>query len=282
MAARSAWSGAISFGGFPIHLSAYNVVKSKSAESLKTLCPCHQEPIVAPKVCATTGDPVNAEDALKGVQVARGDIRLLDANAVEALTEGERSEMLDILSLPELDTVPLHMGVGHYRLVPNDKVPGSAQPAEILWNGLRESGRALVTEWVKRAGSRNELLTIHADVYGLNGTVLPYKTDLNDVPEHKFEENAEAGAMFEAFASQQGIDTGAFSLDAYVDRYRERRDEMIAAALSGKPIEVTPAAAAAPAVPDLMAAMQASLNAVKAPAKKKPAARKAPAKAAKS
>lgn len=280
MAARATWTGAITFGGFPIHLRAYNVVKSRSAESFKNLCPCHQKPVVMPKTCAETGDTVNTEDLLKGVEVARGDVRLLSEDAVEAIKDSEATKQLEIAQLPPVESVPLHLALAHYRLVPDEKVAGSEGPANILWNGLLGGGRALITEWTIRAGSRNSLVAIHADVHGLNGTTLPYSTDFNEVPEHAFTPDEQATAMFEAFSAQNGIDMGDFAHKQFVDAYGERRKAAVEAALAGKPIAVPESAKAAPAVPDLMAAMAAALEGAKAPAKKKaPAKPRAKSKA---
>ncbi|HEX6973348.1 MAG TPA: Ku protein [Vicinamibacterales bacterium] len=276
MAARATWTGAITFGGFPIHLRAYNVVKSRSAESFKNLCPCHQKPVVMPKTCAETGDVVLTEDLLKGVEVARGDVRLLSEDAVEAIKDSEATRQLAIEQLPPRASVPLHLALGHYRLVPDDKVAGSEGPANILWNGLLGSDRALMTEWTLRAGTRNQLVAVHADEHGLNATTLPYVTDFNEVPEFAFTRDPEATAMFEAFSAQQGIDMDEFHHQQFVDAYGERRKAAVEAALAGKPIQVPEGAKAAPAVPDLMAAMSAALEGAKAPAK--PKAKRAPAK----
>lgn len=277
MAAKATWTGAIDFGGFPIHLRAYNLVRSRSADSFKTLCPCHQQPVVMPKTCRETGDVVILEDCFKGVEVSRSDIRMLPNEAVEAIKDSETTKQLSIHSLPPAATVPLHLALGHYRLTPDEKVAGSDGPVGILWNGLRASERCLMTEWVTRAGSRNSLVAIHADVHGLNGTTLPYATDFNDVPEHKFEVNTDAEAMFEAFSKQQGLDLSGFAHTQFVDAYAERRKQAIDAALAGKPIEVKSATPAAPAVPDLMALMKASLDQAGG-AKPKKAPRKTPAK----
>lgn len=278
--ARATWSGAISLGGFPIHVSVYPLIKSKAAESFKNLCPCHQQPVIQPTVCAVDGTKLEKDDLHKGVK-AGASIVPVDPAAVEAIKNAERSETLPILALPKVEGVPLHLSTGQYRVVPNGKVPGSEQPVEILWNGLRASERALVTEWITRAGSRNALVAIHADLYGLTANTLPYVGDFHvDTPEHKFSENEQAAQMFEQFAAAQGVDMDDFTHTKFIDAYGERRAELVEKALAGQPIEIANAPqAAAPAVPDLMAAMQASLDAVakpkKAPAKSKAKAVKA-------
>src|SRR4029077_1032073 len=127
-----------------------------------------------------------------------------------------------------------------------------------------------------RAGTRPTLMAITADEHGLTGHALPYTNELNDVREHKFEENEQAAQAFETFAASAGLSMDDFSHSAFVDTYAQRRDELIKQVLSGKTPVATSAPSAAPAVPALMPAMSA------APDKEKPAAKPAAKKAAKS
>lgn len=287
MAPRPTWTGAIDFGGFPIHLRAYPLVKSKSAESFKTLCPCHGAPISSVRACSVEQDVVDAEhvtvrgpldlaDCGKGVKVGK-DIKALPDDALEALAKGDRTDVITIHDLCPRASVPLYLAQAHYRMVPDKDVAGSEGPAGILWNGLLANERVLMSEWVPRSGSRNQLLAIEADVYGLTGVVLPYSTDFNEVPEHPFEENEQAAAMFEAFAQQQSIPLDDFTHTKYTDTYGEQRKAAIEAALKGDPVPTGTKPAAKPAVPDLMAAMQAAMQSTPA----KPKAKRAPAKAKK-
>ncbi len=276
--ARHSWQGAVDFGGFNIHMRAYGLIKSKSAESFKTLCPCHESPVVAPKMCAVNQIAVDVAECGKGVKVGK-EIKPLTQEAIDALAKGERTEVIPILALPERASVPLHLALKHFRFVPDKDVAGAEGPTGILWNGLLGSDRVLVSEWVARAGSRNELVAISADTHGLTGVVLPYVTDFNDVPEHAFTVDPQAAAMFEAFAAQQQINLDDFAHTTYVDAYGERRKKAIEAALAGKAVPTDAKAPAKQAVPDLMAAMSAALAGA-TPPPKKPARTKAPAKKA--
>ena len=150
-AARHSWQGAAEFGGFLIHLRAYPLIKSKSAESFKTLCPCHQQPVVAPKMCSVDQTPVDIAACGKGVKVGR-EIKPLTQEAIDALAKGERTEVIPILALPERASVPLHLALKHFRFVPDEDVAGAEGPTGILWNGLLGSDRVLISEWVARNG----------------------------------------------------------------------------------------------------------------------------------
>lgn len=264
MAARSSWTGAINFAGFPIHLAAFPLLKSKSAESLKMLSPANK--LVTQVYVDDDGWEGTKAECGRGIEVSKGSVVPLAPETVDALGEAERSATLEPERFAPLASVPFHLATGHWRMVPNGKVPGAEGPAEILWNGLMETMRALVTEWTPRAGSRNALVVIHADEYGLTANSLPYMSDFTTPPEHKFTVNEKAAATFEAFVGQN-YSTDDFNHAVYEDAYSKRRKELLEKALAGEPIEAAkPTETAAEPVPDLLAAMQASIQA--APARK--------------
>lgn len=271
MADKPSWTGAIIFAGFPIYLRAYPLVQSRAAASFKSLCPCHHEPIKQHKVCATTGDVVDSADLLKAVEPTRNQFVALDPEAVEFIRASEGADTVEVERFSPRDSLPLTYALGRWRLVPNDKMPGSEGPAGIFWNGLMATERAAVVPgFVPRAGARDQLAVIVADVYGLDLLTLPFRAELKEPPEWAPETNEQAGTMFEAFVGQAGYVMDDFSWPAYESKYEARRSEAIATALSGAPIPTAPSAPA-PAAPDLMAAMQAALDsAPKAKAKAKP------------
>jgi DNA end-binding protein Ku len=260
MAARSAWSGAINFAGFPLHVSAYNLIASKQADSFKTIAPDGHP--VRQQYVDSSGSVVERDQCSKGAQIGKDKVVVLKPEAVEQIQNAEKSEVVEAHSFPLAESIPMHLATGHFRFVPNGKVPGSAQSVGILWNGLRKTKRALVVDgFVPRAGSRPVLLAIHADEYGLTGNVLPYTTGLNAVPEHKFVADAAQASMFEQFVAQN-YTTDDFAHASHEDTYAKRRADVIAKAVAGEPIVTTAGEAKAEPVPDLMAAMEASLKAV--------------------
>lgn len=270
MAARATWSGAITFAGFPINVRAYSAVKSRSSQSFKRLAPSDKLP-VKQQLVDTAGDVHEQADCLKGVEVTRGKFVALDPAAVEMIQTAERTDLIEPDRFADRDSVPLHLATGSYRLVPDDKVPGSEGPVGILWNGLRATERVLITSWTPRAGSREALLAVYADEDGLVANTLPYLAELNDVPEWTPTENEQAAATFSQFV-EQNYSTDPFDHAAFESTYLARREAAVQAALNGEVIEAPTDAPAPAATPDLMAAMQAALDGggdIKKPAKAK-------------
>jgi non-homologous end joining protein Ku len=273
-ATRSTWSGSINFAGFPIHVRAFGLVKSRSSQSFKTLAPDGLP--VSQQYVDSSGEVVTRDQCSKGIEVSANQYAVLPPEAVEMIQAAERTDTLEVERFSPLHTVPLHLSVGQYRLIPNEKVPGSEGPVNILWNGLYASERALITKWVPRAGARDTLFVVHADRYGLNANTLPFASELQDPPEWKPDENEQAQQMFEQFVGINYV-LDDFELSAFSSEYEVRREEAVTKALAGEIIEApsvedTPAAA----VPDLMAAMQNALTSAKPTAKKsKPKAKAA-------
>lgn len=269
--ARASWSGALTFGGFPINVRMYPRVKSRAGESFKTLAPTDQQP-VKQQLVDSSGQVVAQADCLKGVEVGKNAYHALPEEAIEMIGSAERSVTVEPEQFAPLASVRLDLSVTAYEVVPDEKVPGSDVPARILWNGLKDSGLAYITEIVMRAGSRDAILAVWADENGIHANALPYEAELQDVPTWDLVEDEGAAETFQAFVNQQYADKlGAFDHSALQSRYKARRAEAVQAALKGEKIEVPEVAQAKAAAPDLMAAMQASLagsGAKKAPAKK--------------
>lgn len=277
MAARSAWSGALEFAGFPIAVKAYSRTKSTSG-GFKSLCPCHDQPIRAPWVCATSGDEVARGEVGKGVEIAKGKVVKLTDEALAMIAAVERTELATVTKFVPRHTVALEMGQSLYALVPNDKVPGSAKPCELFYRLLDESDLCAVVEsFCPRSGAHPATALIHATDGMLQMSTLPYATDLNEAMpiQTGLVQEAEV-AMAQQIAASLTEDT--FDLSAYNDELSARRAEAVEKVLNGEVIEM-PTAAPAAAVPDLMAAMQSHLATAKPAGKKKAPAKKSKAAA---
>jgi non-homologous end joining protein Ku len=272
MAGRSAWTGAINFAGFPINVTAY-AVTGKSAGSFKTLCGCHDQPVVAPKVCAVTHDVPT--ETKKGWEVAKGKLAVIPSEALDALKESATT-VVEIERFAPRASIDFSFSKSLYRFIADPKVPGSEGPVNILWNGLLEGEYAAVIDgWISRGGSNPQTLVLHADDAGLRGNTLPYLTDLRDAPTGAFTQNEKAAAMFEQFVAIN-YTVADYDVSAYTDTYAEKREALIAQAIAGKEITVEETAAAPTgAAPDLMAAMEAALGGAGAKPKPKGGKKKA-------
>lgn len=259
--ARATWTGALTFAGFPLPISIYTLSNTK-AESFKTLCKCCDQPIAQRNHCRMTDDVVT--DTQKGVEVSKGAFSVLSPTAVEAITSSSKSISLEVERFCPLASVPLHLSAASYRVVEDAKAAGAAKPVAILWAALRSTQRALVCPWVPRAGTPDRILVIHAEDDGLIANVLPYLVELSDAPAGSAHTTAVSDQERQMFEQAMGTlyTVADFDHSAYSSEYKVRRQAAIDAALAGTPMPAS-ATPVAPAVPDLMAALSASLAAVK-------------------
>jgi DNA end-binding protein Ku len=170
-----------------------------------------------------------------------------------------------------------------YYLVP-DK--GATKAYGLLLNAMRESGRVAIARVVLR--SKEQLVAIRPD---RDGKVLMMETmifadevvqteDLDGLPAADELQVSDR----EVAMAQQLIDSlsGEFEPERYRDEYREKVLDLIERKASGEEITAAPEAPAPAKVPDLMAALEASLAAVRSdeddtPPKRKGGGAKKPA-----
>lgn len=277
MAARATWTGAIRLAGFPVNVTFWQRVKTRKSESFKMLDPVHKQPVQS-VLLDVAGNRVERSETLRGVERGK-EVYELPPEALEMIERREKSSTVEIDRFSELDSVPLELSLDSYYIVPDAKTPGSEDPVQILWNGLHATGRvAVVPGWCPRSGAKPSTLVIRATDEGLVGYLMPFRNEVN-VPPADFmpNENEQAVAVMTQFIDA-AYSTEAFDMEAYRDEHGERRQAAIDMALSGEttaPLSESPQPTSA--VPNLMAALQASIDAQ--PAKKTPA-KKAPAKRA--
>ena len=255
------WSGAISFGLVNVPIKLYSAVSKKTVRF-------HQlngetgSRIQQKRVDATTGEEVPYESLVKGYELTKDRYVVINPDELDAL-DPEKSRTIDIedfVDLAEID--PVYYDHPYY-LVP-DK--GAAKAYGLLLNAMRESGRVAIARVVLR--SKEQLVAIRPDREGrvlmmetmiFADEVVP-KEDLDGLPEAEELQVSER----EIKMAQQLIESLAtdFEPGRYKDEYREKVLELIEAKAAGEEIAVAPEAPAPAKVPDLMAALEASLAAV--------------------
>ena len=255
------WSGAISFGLVNVPIKLYSAVSKKTVRF-------HQlngetgSRIQQKRVDATTGEEVPYENLVKGYELTKDRYVVINPDELESL-DPEKSRTIDIedfVDLAEID--PVYYDHPYY-LVP-DK--GAAKAYGLLLSAMRESGRVAIARVVLR--SKEQLVAIRPDHEGrvlmmetmiFADEVVP-KEDLDGLPEAEELQVSDR----EIKMAQQLIESLAtdFEPGRYKDSYREKVLELIEAKAAGEEIAVAPEAPAPAKVPDLMAALEASLAAV--------------------
>lgn len=257
------WTGAISFGLVTVPVKLYSAVSRKTVRfhqlNAKTGVRIQQK-----RIDPTTGDEVAYEDIVKGYELTPDRYVLIEPGELEALDPKKTKaiEIEDFVALDEID--PIYFDHPYY-LAPG---PGGAKPYRLLLEAMRETGRVAIATVVIR--SKQQLVAVRPigeHVLGMATMVFPDEViDPATIDEIPADDDVEVTKRELAIA-QQLVDSLAaeFDPDKYRDSYREDVLALIERKAAGEQIAVQPTADEDQApVPDLMSALKASLDAVRA------------------
>jgi DNA end-binding protein Ku len=258
--ARSMWSGAISFGLVNVPVKLFSAVSRKTVRF-------HQlngetgNRIQQKRVDPETGEEVTYEQIVKGYELTRDRYVVINPDELEAL-DPEKTRTIDIEDFVDLDDIdPVYYDHPYY-LVPDT---GATKAYGLLLNAMKESGKVAIARVVLR--SKEQLVAIRpaGDVLMMETMIFADEVvptdELDGLPEAK---ELKASAR-ELKMAQQLIDSLSSEFDPakYHDEYREKVLELVERKAKGEEIAVQPEAPQPAKVPDLMAALEASLAAVK-------------------
>src|SRR4051794_8688159 len=277
--ARSIWTGAISFGLVTVPVKMYSAVNRKTVR-FHQLNKETGARIAQKRVDPSTGDEVPYEDIVKGYELSPERYVVIEPHELDALDPAKTKtiEILDFVDLSEID--PIFYDHPYY-LAPGT---GGAKPYRLLLEAMRETNKVGIAKVVIR--SKEQLVALRpmeGDILGMATMIFADEVvdprridDLPDDIEVNERELEIAQQLVQSLA-------GPWEPDKYSDTYRNQVLEMIERKAAGEEIAVQPQVEEAAPVPDLMAALKASLDAVRsdakpAPKKREPAKKPAPTK----
>jgi DNA end-binding protein Ku len=286
--ARSIWTGAISFGLVTVPVKLYSAVNRKTVR-FHQLSGKSGVRISQRRVDPSTGDEVAYEDIVKGFELTPDRYVVIEPGELEAL-EPKKTKTIEIEDFVELSDIDPIFYDHPYYLAPG---AGGAKPYRLLLDAMRESGRVAIARVVIRSKEQLVALRPMRDDHVLGMSTMLFADEIVD-PDNIDEVEAIADVETtdrELDIAKQLIESlaGPFEPEKYRDEYRDEVLDLIERKAAGEEIAVQPAAEEeAEPVPDLMAALKASLDAVRdkdgaeeeEKPKKAPAKRKAPAKSA--
>ena len=279
--ARAIWSGAISFGLVNVPVKLYTATSPKTVRfnqlSAKTGARIRQK-----RVDPTTDEEVPYEDIVKGYEITPDRYVTITNEELEAL-DPKATKTVDIEEFVDLvDIDPIFYDHNYY-LAPT---AGGAKAYRLLLDAMREAGKVGIGKVVIRSKQQLCALRPTGDVLALTtmlwGDEVLSPDRLDEIGEI---EEAQATDRELKMAEQLIASLSAhFEPTKFHDEYREQVLALIEAKANGEEIAAAPQAEEPAAAPDLMAALEASLAAVRSgpedePAPKKPR-RRAPAKSA--
>jgi DNA end-binding protein Ku len=256
---RSIWSGAISFGLVNVPVKLYSAVSRKTVR-FNQLNSKTGNRIQQKRVDPDTGDEVGYDDIVKGFELTKDRYVVLTPEELDAL-DPERTRTIDIEDFVSLDEIDPVYYDHPYWLVP-DK--GAAKAYGLLLEAMRDAGKVAIARVVLR--SKEALVAIRPAGNGLMMETMLFADEV--VPPEEIEDLPEEQELKvsdrELKMARQLIDslTSDWEPSQYHDEYREKVLDLIERKAQGEEITVQPEAPQPERVPDLMAALEASLAAV--------------------
>ena len=255
---RPIWSGAISFGLVNVPVKLYSATSSKDVR-FHQLDGKSKSRIKQKRVSMATGEEVPFEDIVKAYEIAPDNYVTIAPEELEAL-DPKATKTIDIEDFVDLDQIDPVYYERPYYLVP-DK--GGQKAYALLRNAMRETNKVGIARVVLR--TKQYLAAIRPKDDALVMETMLFADEVNpldelDLPGPDVDVTEREEKMARSLIDSLSTD---FEPDKYHDEYRERVLELIEQKASGQEIVVEEAAEEAPRVVDLMAALEASLAAVK-------------------
>ena len=268
---RAIWSGSISFGLLNVPVKLYSAVSKKSV-SFRELRESDGSRVRHKRVAEADGEEVDYTDIVKGYEIAPDQYVVITKEELEEL-DPKKTRAIEILDFVDLDDIdPIYFDHPYY-LGP-DK--GAERAYALLVKAMSDSNKVAIARFVLRNRESLAALRPMDDVMTMatmrfsDEVVSPKELEEvlgEDVEQPKGKELEMASALIDSLTSE-------FDADQYRDEYREELLSLIERKGRGETV----------AAPDLMAALEESLAAVKSEesdAKKparKPSKPKSPAK----
>jgi non-homologous end joining protein Ku len=264
------WSGVLELNTlFKLHVAICSASQDyRGKDPLKELCACHHQPFERKMVCEggrlrlteamqAAGETENTTEVVKGVPGEGEEYVVLNEEAVAAIAAAGTSDGMAAAAIVPLKDVPMERTNGLYYLRPDPKVKRSKTAVEALFAALEREGKALITKWAPRG--REMLVAIYAKNGALVLSALKFDSEVR-VPEEAYLIGTSGVQEPEVDGTCQLLATlpDEFDFAAAEDEAVNVRQEAIAAARSGEPIQTREPSTDTEAAPDLMAALRAA------------------------
>ncbi len=225
------------------------------------------------KVSEETGEEVPSEQIVKGYEISKGRYVVIGPDELEPFMPAvtKTIELEEFVALDQID--PVYFETAYY-LAPHL----NPKPYVLLARALESSGKVAIARFVMR--NRQYTAAIRAENSRLIMSTLVYADEV--VPADAVDELAGLDdvdvADREVKMAEMLVEslTAEFDPAKYSDDYRVQVLDLIAKKAAGEEFELPAAAEEPPKIVDMMAALEASVEAAKAARGRHPTARTAP------
>jgi DNA end-binding protein Ku len=257
---RAIWSGTISFGLVNVPVKLYSAVRDRSVRFHQLHAPDNSR-IQQRRFCAAEEREVPLAEIVKGYEIAPDRYVVVEPDELAALepAASRAVEIEDFVGIEEIDPIYLNHP---YILAPAD---GAAKPYSLLLEAMRRTGKVAIARVVLR--SKEYLVAIRPWGEALLMSTMSFADEIQDaraLPEIGELETSVNERELEIASTLVESISEPFEIGKYHDAYREALLDLIDRKAAGEQVAVEPPAEAPRLqAPDLMSALEASLEQVR-------------------
>src|SRR5262245_39884104 len=260
--ARAMWKGAIQFGLVTIPVKLYVATESSYTIRFHMLHDKDHSRIQLKTWCPVEDEAISRTDTVKGYEYAPGEyVVITDEDLEKVPLKTVRSIEIEQFTKTDDDDSNTRFVKQAYFVEP-DKI--GRKPFYLLRSVLQEEGLTAICKVVIKDREALAALDPFADTMLLTTLHWPDEiraTDELDLPDEEFDFKPAETAMARQLVSAMTAD---FDPTAYKDEYRDALMEVIESKIEGHEVKAPEPAEETGKLVDLMAALEASVNAAKA------------------
>jgi DNA end-binding protein Ku len=277
--ARAIWSGAISFGLVNIPVKLFSAVSKKTVRFHQI--DAESGVRVRQKRVGPDGEEIPYEQIIKGYEIGPDRYVTITPEELDSLSP-EKTRTIDIEDFVDLDEIdPIYYDHPYY-LAPDT---GAAKAYQLLVDAMEDAGKVAIARVVIRSKENLVAIRPRDGVLAMETMLFADEVVPTDSLDEMTTDTAVKTSDRELTMARQLIDSlsSDFEPEKYHDEYRERVLDLIERKAQGETIVIEEPTKEPEQVPDLMAALEASIAGAKGQSKAKPKAaakKRAPAKRA--
>jgi DNA end-binding protein Ku len=250
------WMGTLSFGLVSVPVKLYSAVTRKTVH-FHQIHSLDSGRIHQRHVCSLDGEEIPLEEIVKGYEIAPDRYVPVEASELQALEPlfTRTIQIEDFVSLEEIDPIYFDRP---YHLVPG---PGGAHPYRLLLHAMRDTGKVAIGRIVMR--SKERLVAIRPRENALLMLTMSYAEEVNPTIGLRELEGIDGDV------DEQELDVARrlvasiaepFDVGKYQDTFREAVLDLIDRKAAGEPLQLGSDPDPPPDSPDVMKALEASLE----------------------
>ena len=264
--ARAIWSGAISFGLVNIPVKLFSAVSKKTVRFHQI--DAESGGRVRQKRVGPDGEEIPYEQIVKGYEIGPDRYVMISPEELDAL-EPQKTRTIDIEDFVDQDEIdPIYYDHPYY-LAPDT---GAAKAYQLLVDAMEDAGKVAIARVVIRSKENLVAIRPRDGVLAMETMLFADEVVPTDTLDEMTTDTTVKTSDRELTMARQLIDSlsSDFEPEKYHDEYRERVLDLIERKAQGETIVIEEPTAEPEQVPDLMAALEASIAGAKGQSKAKP------------